>query len=69
MHNLVTVDVDDTSHLAATLLLEIPGTGNVPWYMNDSIAAEDGYSEVVVSVSWSDSSYRWCRETTQDDQE
>ena len=42
-------DIDDTSHLAATLLLEIPG--NIPWYMTDSIAVlEDSYSEVVVNV-------------------
>ena len=46
---VVTIDVDDISHLAATLLQEIPG--NVPWYMTNSIAVlEDGYSEVVVNV-------------------
>ena len=46
---VVTVHVDDTSHLAAILLQEIPG--NVPWYMPDSIAVlEDRYSEVVVNV-------------------
>ena len=40
---------DDTNHLAATLLQEIPG--NVPWYMTDSIAVlEDGYSKVAVNV-------------------
>ena len=45
---VVTVDVDDTSNLTATLLQEIPG--NVPWYMTDSIVVlEDGYSEVVVN--------------------
>ena len=42
-------DVDNTSHLAAALLQEIPG--NVLWYMTDSITVlEDGYSEVVVNV-------------------
>jgi len=46
---VVTVHVDDTSHLAATLLQEIPG--NVPWYMPGSIAVlEDRYSEVVMNV-------------------
>ena len=44
---VVTVDVDDTSHLAATL----NSAGNVPSYMTDSIAVlEDCYSEVVVNV-------------------
>jgi len=47
---VVTVHVDDTSHLAAILLQEIPG--NVPWYMPGSIAVlEDRYSEVVVTVN------------------
>ena len=46
---VLTVDIEDTSHLTATLLQEIPG--NVPWYMIDSIAVlEDGYSEVIVNV-------------------
>ena len=62
---VVTVDVDDTSHLAATLLHEIPG--NVPWYMTDSIAVlEDSYSEVIVmslAVTWK---WQLCRETTHD---
>jgi len=41
-----------TSHLAATLVKEVPAdSGNFPWYMTDSIAAlEDSYSEVVMSV-------------------
>ena len=34
--SVVTVDVDDTSYLAAALLQEVQG--NVPWYMTDSIA-------------------------------
>ena len=46
---VVTVDVNDTSHLAGTLLQEIPG--NVLWYMTDSIAVlEDSYSEFEVVV-------------------
>ena len=46
---VVTIDVDGSSHLAATLLQEIPG--DVPWYMTDSTAVlEDGYSEVVMNV-------------------
>ena len=45
----VTIDVEDTNHLAATVLQEIPG--NVTWDMTDSIAVlEDGYSKVVVNV-------------------
>ena len=41
-----------TSHLAATLVQEVPAdSGNFPWYMTDSIAVlEDSYSEVVVNV-------------------
>ena len=43
----LSVVVDDTSHLAATLLQETPA----PWYMTNSIPVlEDGYSEVVVNV-------------------
>ena len=40
------------SHLAATLVQEIPAdSGNFPWYMTDSVAVlEDSYSEVVVNV-------------------
>ena len=42
----------DTSHLAATLVQEVPAdSGNFPWYMTDSTAVlEDSYSEVVVNV-------------------
>ena len=68
---VVTVDANGTSHLAATLPLEIPG--NVPWFMTDSIAVlEDGYNEVVVNVMALElkcSSSRRCRETTHDDHE
>ena len=33
------VTIDDTSHLAATLVQEVPAdSGNFPWYMTDSIA-------------------------------
>ena len=41
-----------TSHLAATLVQEVPAdSGNFPWYMTDSTAVlEDSYSEVVVNV-------------------
>ena len=46
------VTIDDTSHLAATLVQEVPAdSGNFPWYMTESIAVlEDSYSEVVVNV-------------------
>ena len=46
------VTIDGTSHLAATLVQEVPAdSGNFPWYMTDSIAVlEDSYSEVVVNV-------------------
>ena len=47
------VTIDDASHLAATLLQEIPvDSGNLPpWYMTDSVAVlEDSYREVVVNV-------------------
>ena len=46
------VTIDDTSHLAATLVQEVlADSGNFPWYMTDSIAVlEDSYSEVVVNV-------------------
>ena len=46
------VTIDDTSHLAATLVQEVPAdSGNFPWYMTDSIAVlEDSYSGVVVNV-------------------
>ena len=48
------VTIDDTSHLAATLVQEVPAdSGNFPWYMymTGSIAVlEDSYSEVVVNV-------------------
>ena len=49
---LLAVTIDDTSHLAATLVQEVPAdSGNFPWYMTDSIAVlEDSYSEVVVNV-------------------
>jgi len=42
-----------TSHLAATLVQEVPAdSGNFPWYMTDSTAVlEDSYSEVVVNVA------------------
>ena len=41
-----------TSHLAATLVQEVPAdSGNFPCYMTDSIAVlEDSYSEVIVNV-------------------
>ena len=41
-----------TSHLAATLVQEVPAdSGNFPWCMPDSIAVlEDSYSKVVVNV-------------------
>ena len=41
-----------TSHLAATLVQEVPAdSGKFPWYMTDSTAVlEDSYSEVVVKV-------------------
>ena len=47
------VTIDDASHLAATLVQEIPAdSGNFPWYgMTDSVAVlEDSYCEVVVNV-------------------
>ena len=46
------VTIDDASHLAATLVQEIPAdSGNFPWYMTDSVAVlEDSYSEVVMNV-------------------
>ena len=46
------VTIDDTSHLAATLVQEIPAdSGNLPCYMTDSVAVlEDSYSKVVVNV-------------------
>ena len=46
------VTIDDTSHLAATLVQELPAdSGNFPWYMTNSIAVfENSYSEVVVNV-------------------
>ena len=46
------VTIDDTSHLAASLVQEVPADfGNFPWYMTDIIAVlEDSYSEVVVNV-------------------
>ena len=49
---LLAVTIDDTSHLAATLVQAVPAdSGNFPWYMTDSIAVlEDSYSEVVVNV-------------------
>ena len=41
-----------TSHLAATLVQEVPAdSGNLPWCIPDSIAVlEDSYSKVVVNV-------------------
>ena len=49
---LLLCTIDDASHLAATLVQEIPAdSGNFPWYMTDSVAVpEDSYSEVVVNV-------------------
>ena len=46
------VTTDDTSHLAATLVQEVPAdTGKFLWYMTISIAVlEDSYSEVIVNV-------------------
>ena len=46
------VTIDDTSHLATTLVQEVPAdSGNFPWYMTDSIAVlEDSYSEIVVNI-------------------
>ena len=46
------VTIDDASHLAATLVQEIPvDSGNFPWYMTGSVAVlGDSYSEVVVNV-------------------
>ena len=46
------VTIDDTSHLAATLVQEVPAdSGKFPWYMTDSIAVlEDSYSEIVVNI-------------------
>ena len=45
------VTIDDTSHLAATLVQEVPAdSGNFPWYMTDIAVLEDSYSEVVVNV-------------------
>ena len=50
--SLSPVTIDDTSHLTATLVQEVPAdSGNFPWYMADSTAVlEDSYSEVVVNV-------------------
>ena len=50
--HLLAITIDDTSHLAATLVQAVPAdSGNFPWYMTDSIAVlEDSYSEVVVNV-------------------
>ena len=45
------VTIDDASHLAATLVQEIPAdSGNFPWYMTDSVAVLENYSEGVVNV-------------------
>ena len=46
------VTIDDASHLAATLVQEIPAdSGNFLWYMTDSVAVlEDSYSKFVVKV-------------------
>jgi len=42
----------DTSHLAATLVQEVPAdSGNFPWYMtNNTAVLEDSYSEVIVNI-------------------
>jgi len=42
-----------TSHLAATLVQEVPeDSGNFPWYMTNGVAVlEDSYSEVVVNAN------------------
>ena len=47
---LVAVDIDNTNHLAATLLQEVPR--NVPWYMTDS--------SYCCSVGWLQRSCREC---------
>ena len=45
------VTIDDASHLAATLVQEIPAdSGNFLWYMTDSVAVLEDYSEGVVNV-------------------
>ena len=46
------ITIDDASHLATTLVQEIPAdSGNFLWYMTDSVAVlEDSYREVVVNV-------------------
>ena len=46
------VTIDDPSHLAATLVQEIPAdSGNFPSYMTDSVAVlEDSYTEVIVNL-------------------
>jgi len=46
------VTIGDTSHLAATLVQEVPAdSGNFPWYMTDSISVlEDSYCKVVMNV-------------------
>ena len=46
------VTIDDTSHLTATLVQEVPAdSGNFPQYMTYSIAVlRDSYSEVIVNV-------------------
>ena len=48
--SLSPVTIDDTSHLTATLVQEVPAdSGNLRWYMTDSVAVlEDSYSEVIV---------------------
>ena len=51
---LSVVNLVATSHLAATLVQEVPAdSGNFPWYMTDSTAIrEDSYSEVVVKLCY-----------------
>jgi len=66
------VTIDDTSHLTATLVQEVPAdSGNLRWYMTDSVAVlEDSYSEVIkVIVIAIDLTLNWqvfsdVRETT-----
>jgi len=44
------VTTDGTSHLTATLVQGVPAdSGNLPWYMTDSVAVlEDSYSKVIM---------------------
>ena len=49
-----TVTIDDTSHLAATLVQEVPAdSGNFPWHMTDSIAVlEDSVNVIDLALNW-----------------